>query len=145
MALEDFLLPGEKVLSSFDEVYLTNERVIQYSDSSLESESIKDIHYMFLESVEYSEVAKPVYLIASILLSLIGLGVYAITKEINHLFFFLFVGAVLFLLFIILKDRHTLFRGTNSVIKIKKKGKELIVHARRLQRDYLLNPANRTY
>jgi hypothetical protein len=144
MALEDYLLPDEKVVNSFDELFLTTERLIQYYESGT-NESIKDLHYMYLESVEYSEALKLKLLVIGVLLGILAIGVFIFTKELALLGIFLILSLVFFIAFTFFRDRRTLFRGQNTVIEIMKGDKKIITDARRLQRQYLRNTVSKDY
>ena len=138
MALDDFLLEGERVVDSYEELDITNLRVIKH-DQVLGEESFKDIHYLFLESVEYGKASRWWLFFLSMALFLFGVLVFVMVKELMYLFVFFVAGILAFILFSMLKKKHMVFEGHNSRIEIGGGSEEIIRLVRELQNKYMSN------
>jgi hypothetical protein len=143
--LDSFLLAGETMMEKYDDVVLTNLRVIVYKDS-LSNKDFQDVHYRYLESVGFDMVRSPGLLVFGFFLLLASFVLLCVwlTSDVKDTSFLAWsvlsgiLGFGMIIGFFVLGRRLIVFRGHNTELRSRTSDDKLIKRARELQRDYFI-------
>jgi len=149
---EDLLIEKERILKEHNSIILTNLRVIKIVNTFL-SKRFQDIHYKFLNSIEYGqEINKKLFSFGLVLLlfswffqrlgsKISQIGIIALSQDIastlNFIFWICLIGGTCIALYaLIFQLKYTYFKSYNSIIKCHH-NKKLVKEVRQFQKEYL--------
>ena len=120
--IKDHLMEGEET-KQYDDIYVTQYRIIQEKDSLLRKD-FHDLLFRNLESIEYGDQLKTSFSLIGILFILLGTAqeLFQIFNHVPYLAGYVdslslyIIAAFMLLSSYILKDKKMIFRGNNTTI-----------------------------